>query len=94
MKTRAWFFPIFLFLLLPGCRQSAPATQDDGATDIPALNDDVAVSDETLDQTDGPDAGDIAKLPTRCIENWPVDPKATPSHSLAIDNAGQVLWTK
>jgi len=30
----------------------------------------------------------------RCIENWPVDPKATPSHSLAIDNAGQVLWTK
>jgi len=30
----------------------------------------------------------------RCIENWPVDPKATPSPSLTVDNAGQVLWTK
>ena len=91
MKYRAWFFPILLFLLFAGCRQSAPATQDDGAADIPTSTDDVA--DETLDQTEV-DEGDIAKLPTRCIENWPVDPKATPSPSLPIDNAGQVLWTK
>jgi len=33
-------------------------------------------------------------LSPRCIENWPVDPKATPSPSLPVDNAGQVLWTK
>ena len=33
-------------------------------------------------------------LSPRCIENWPVDPKATPSPSLPVNNAGQVLWTK
>jgi len=43
---------------------------------------------------DDDDKKDAAALPSTCIENWPVDPKATPSPSLPVDNAGQVLWTK
>jgi len=87
---------LLALLLLTGCRQSAPTTQEEVSLDTGVTTNDTAVTTkDTSEMEVVPDDGaELPILPRRCIENWPVDPKAMPSPSLPVDNAGQVLWTK
>ncbi|OIP40217.1 MAG: hypothetical protein AUK47_08875 [Deltaproteobacteria bacterium CG2_30_63_29] len=90
MHARTWL--LLALLLLTGCRQSAPAAQEEVSLDTTVTTKDTSAMEDVPDVPD--DGAELPILPRRCIENWPVDPKAMPSPSLPVDNAGQVLWTK
>jgi len=86
-----------LLALVCQCSDGAREIGNDSTQTEVRADTDVTTKDTSAmeDVPDVPDDGaELPILPRRCIENWPVDPKAMPSPSLPVDNAGQVLWTK